>query len=78
MPINIEYSLGFVGFGDYEGVGQFDDASASGAEGCAFDPRRAHQPSLAAQSESCHAGVMLSMRRRTMNQHCETTAWHAF
>ena len=37
-------------------VAQLDRASASEAEGCGFNPRRAHQPSLErSESEGCRA-----------------------
>ena len=43
-------------------VAQLDRASASGAEGCGFDPRLAHQPSLATP---CSCERRLSRRRET-------------
>src|SRR5690348_10285250 len=55
-------------------VAQLDRASASGAEGCGFDPRLAHQSSLATKvvaSEDCRAEVKRRRAMRLDNSCCE-------
>ena len=48
-------------------VAQLDRASASGAEGCGFDPRLAHQPSLCAalRATARHASLRNWLHKRT-------------